>query len=103
MPQPISVDPQELARLAGQIRDHADALRHGHRTSTTAAGDAQPGLVGRSAQSIHGTTQQWETATAELHAVLTSQADALSSAAAAYAVTEDNNRAEVETLDPTNL
>jgi WXG100 family type VII secretion target len=103
VPQQIRVDPQDLAHHAGRVRDYADALRDGHRSSTTAAGDAQPGLVGRSAQSIHARTQQWEIATAELHRVLTSQADALSSAAAAYARTEEDNRDEVESLDPTNL
>ena len=48
-------------------------------------------------------TQRWQSATAELHRVLTSQADALSSAAAAYAQTEDNNRDRIASLDPTSL
>ena len=103
MPQPIKVDPQELAPHAGRIRDHADALLSGHRSSAATAGDAQSGLVGRSAHSISAKTQRWQTTTTELHAVLTSQADALSSAAAAYAQTEENNRGEIESLDPTNL
>jgi WXG100 family type VII secretion target len=101
--QPIKVDPQELAHLAGRMRDSADALRDGHRSSAATADDAQSGLVGRSARSIDARTQRFRTATAELHRVLTSQADALSSAAAAYARTEENNRVQVESLDPTNL
>lgn len=103
MPSPIKVDPQALAQLAGRLRDDADALLDGHRSSTTAAGDAQSGLVGRSAQSINAKAQRWQTTTADLHRVLTSQADALSAAAAAYARTEENNRGEIESLDPTNL
>jgi WXG100 family type VII secretion target len=102
VPQPITVDPQELAHLAGRIREHADALQAGHTTSATAAADAHPGLVGRSAGSIHAKTQRWQAATADLHRVLTSQADALSSAAAAYARTEDANRAALEALTPTD-
>ena len=103
MPQPIEVDPQDLAHHAGRVRDCADALLAGHRSSTTTAGDAQAGLVGRSAQSIHAKTQRWESATAELHRVLGSQADALSSIAAAYARTEENNRDKIASVDPTNL
>jgi WXG100 family type VII secretion target len=103
VPQPIKVDPQDLAHHAGRLRDYADALQAGHRSSTTTAEGAQQGLVGRSAQSIDAKTQQWRTATAELHRVLTSQADALSSAAAAYARTEENNRDRIESLDPTRL
>ena len=103
MPQPIKVDPQELAHLAGRVRDHADALADGHRSSVATAEDAQSGLVGRSARSISAKAQRWNAATAELHRVLTSQADALCSAAAAYARTEENNRGEVESLDPTNM
>jgi WXG100 family type VII secretion target len=103
VPQPIKVDPQDLAHHAGRIRDYADALRDGHRSSTTTVGDAQHGLVGRSAQSIHAKTQRWESNTAELHRVLTSHADALASVAAAYAMTEENNRDKLESLDPTNL
>jgi WXG100 family type VII secretion target len=103
VPQPIRVDPQDLAHLAGRLRDDADALQAGHRSATTAAGGAQSGLVGRSAQSIHAKTQRWESATAELHRVLTSQADALASAAAAYSQAEENNRDKLESLDPKNL
>jgi WXG100 family type VII secretion target len=103
VPQPIKVDPQDLAHLAGRLRDDADALRDGHRSSTTVAVDAQAGLVGRSAQSINAKTQRWTSTTAELHRVLTSQADALSSAAAAYARTEENNSDKLDSLDPTNL
>jgi WXG100 family type VII secretion target len=103
VPQPITVDPQELAHLAGRVRDNADALRDGHRSSATTASDARSGLVGRSARSIDAKTQRWNATTAELHRVLTSQAEALSSAAAAYAGTEENNRGEIESLDPTNL
>lgn len=103
VPQPIKVDPQELAHLAGRVRDSADTLRDGHRSSASTADDAQSGLVGRSARSIDARTRRWRAATAELHRVLTSQADALSSAAAAYARTEENNRAKVESLEPKNL
>ena len=35
--------------------------------------------------------------------MLSSQADALSSVAAAYARTEENNRDTIASLDPTNL
>jgi WXG100 family type VII secretion target len=103
VPHSIKVDPQALAHLAGRLRDDADEFRDGHRSSTAAAADAQSGLVGRSAQSINATTQRWQTTTAELHRVLTSQADALSSAAAAYAMTEENNRGEIASLDPRNM
>jgi WXG100 family type VII secretion target len=103
VPQPITVDPQDLAHHAGRVRDYADALQAGHRSSAMTAEGAQSGLVGRSARSIHGKTLRWESTTAELHRVLTSQADALSSVAAAYARTEENNRDKLESLDPTNL
>jgi WXG100 family type VII secretion target len=103
VPQPIKVDHEELANRAARMRDDVDALQDRHRSSVTAAGDAQSGLVGRSAQSISAKVQRWQATTTELHRVLTSQADALSSAAAAYARTEENNRGELESLDPTNL
>jgi WXG100 family type VII secretion target len=103
VPHPIKADPQALSQLAGRLRDDADALRDGHRSSTVTAADAQSGLVGRSAQSINATAQRWQSTTAELHRVLTSQADALSSAAAAYARTEENNRGEIESLNPRNV
>lgn len=103
MPQPISVDPQGLAHLAGRVREHADALRDGHRSSASAVDDAQRGLVGQSACSIDAKTRHWQTTTAELHRVLISQADALSSAAAAYATVEENNRRKVESIDPGDL
>ena len=103
MPQPIKVDPQELAHAAERLRGHAEQLRAGHGSSVATADGAQPGLVGQSAQAINARTQRWQTTTAELHRVLTSQADALSSAAAAYAQTEDDNRDMIASLDPTNL
>ncbi len=103
MPHPIKADPRALSQLAGRLRDDADALRDGHRSSTATAADAQGGLVGRSAQAINAKAQRWQTTTADLHRVLTSQADALKSAAAAYARTEENNRGEIESLDPRNM
>lgn len=103
MPDPIKVEPQNLAALAGRVREQADALQAGHRSSAATVDDAQRGLVGRSAQSIDARTRRWHAATADLHRVLTSQADALSNAAAAYARIEENNRREVESLDPTAL
>ncbi|MDX1883350.1 WXG100 family type VII secretion target [Mycolicibacterium sp. 120270] len=103
MPQPIKVDPQDLAYLAARFRDDADALQTAHTSSVAAVDDAQHGLVGRSAQSIDARTRRWQATTAELHRVLTSQADALSSAAAAYAMEEEKNRRRVESLDPRNL
>ena len=103
MPQPIKVDPQELAHAAERLRGHAEQLRAGHGSSLATADSAQPGLVGQSARAINARTQRWQTTTADLHRVLTSQADALSSAAAAYAQTEDDNRDMIASLDPTNL
>ncbi len=103
MPQPIKVDPQELAHAAERLRGRAEQLRAGHGSSLATADSAQPGLVGQSAQAINARTQRWQTTTAGLHLVLTSQADALSSAAAAYAQTEDDNRDMIASLDPTNL
>lgn len=103
MPEPIKVDPPDLARGAERVREAADQLLAGHRSSIAAAGGAQPGLVGQSAKAIDSRTQHWQSTTAELHRVLTSQAVALSSAAAAYAQTEENNRDTIASLDPTNL
>jgi WXG100 family type VII secretion target len=103
VPQPIKVDPQELAHAAGRLRGDADRLRAGHGSSLATADGARPGLVGRSARSIDSTAQRWRTTTTELHQVLTSQADALASVAAAYAQTEDDNRDMITSLDPTSL
>jgi WXG100 family type VII secretion target len=103
VPEPIKVDPHELAHAAERVRDCAEQLRAGHGTSVTTADGAQPGLVGHSARAIDAKTQSWQATTAAMHRVLTSQADALSSAAAAYAQTEDNNRDEIASLDPTSL
>ncbi|WP_164478645.1 WXG100 family type VII secretion target [Mycolicibacterium stellerae] len=103
MPELIKVDPQDLARAAERVRGYADQLRAGHGSSVAAADGAQPGLVGRSARAVDSRTQRWQTTTAELYRVLTSQADALSSAAAAYANTEDNNRDMIASVDPTSL
>lgn len=103
MPQPIAVDPDDLAHHAGRIREYADALGAGHKSSAATADGAQSGLVGRSAHAIGAKTQRWQAATEELHHVLTSQADALSSAAAAYARTEENNRDAIASVDPRDL
>jgi len=103
VPEPIRVDPQDLAHAAERVRGHADQLRAAHASSVTAADGAQPGLVGQSARAIDSKTQRWQTATAELYRVLTSQAAALSSAAAAYARTEDDNRDTIASADPTTL
>ena len=102
MPQPVKVDPQELARSAELVRGCADRLRAGHGSSTATAEGAQPGLVGMSAQSIDAKTQRWLATTAQLQRVLTSQADALASAAAAYAQTEADNQTAIASLDPTS-
>lgn len=103
VPEPIKVDPQELAHAAERVRGYAEQLRAGHGSSVATADRAQHGLVGQSAQAIDSKTQRWQTATAELHRVLSAQADAVSSAAAAYAHTEENNRDMIASLDPTSL
>jgi WXG100 family type VII secretion target len=103
VPEPIKVHPQEVAHAAERVRGYAEQLRGGHESSVATADGAQPGLVGQSAQAIDSKTQRWRTATAELHRVLSSQADALSSAAAVYAQTEENNRDMIASLDPTSV
>jgi WXG100 family type VII secretion target len=103
VPEPIKVDPQDLAHAAERIRGYADQLRAGHGSSVAEADGAQAGLVGQSARAIDSRTQRWQTTTADLYRVLSSQADALSSAAAAYAGTEDNNRDMIASVDPTSL
>ena len=103
MPQPIKVDPQELAHAAERLRGDAEWLRARHGSSLATADGARAGLVGQSARSIDSTAQRWRTTTTELHQVLTSQADALASVAAAYAQTEDDNRDITTSLDPTSL
>jgi WXG100 family type VII secretion target len=103
VPEPIKVDPHELAHAAYRVRGYADQLQAGHGSSVATADGAQAGLVGQSARAIDSRTQRWRTNTAELHRVLTSQAVALSSAAAAYAQTEDNNRDMIASLDPASL
>jgi WXG100 family type VII secretion target len=103
VPQPIKVEPQELAHAAERLRGSADQLLAGHGSSIATAEGAQPGLVGQSAQAIDAKTQRWQTTTAELHRVLASQADALASIAAAYTRTEDDNRDMIASLDPTSL
>jgi WXG100 family type VII secretion target len=97
------VDPQELAHAAGRLRGDADRLLARHGSSLATADGARPGLVGQSARSIDSTARRWRTTTTELHQVLTSQADALASVAAAYAQTEDDNRDMMTSLDPTSL
>ena len=97
MPQPIRVDPQELADAAELVRGCADQLRAGHGSAITAAEAAQSGLVGQSAKFIGAKTQRWRATTAELQRVLASQADALASAAEAYAATEANNTKAIPT------
>ena len=103
MPQPIKVDPDELAHAAQRVHGYAEQLRAGHESSSASADSAQPGLVGQSAHAIDARTRRWQATTAGLHRVLTSQADALASIAAAYAQTEDNNRDVIESLGPTAL
>ena len=103
MPQPIRVDPQELADAAERVRGYADQLRVGHGSAVTAADAAQSGLAGQSAQAISAKTQRWQTTTAALQRVLASQADALASAANAYAETEADNQRAITSLDPTSL
>jgi len=95
-----------LAEAAARVRDHADQLRAGHGSSAATAEGAQPGLVGESARAVAARTARWQATTAELHRVLMSQADALASAAGAYAGTETRNRdaiASVDPIDPVNL
>ena len=103
MPEPIKVDPQDLAHAAERVSGYADQLRAGHGSSIAAADGAQAGLVGQSARAIDSRTRRWQAATAELHRVLTSQAAALNSAAAVYAQTENNNRGAIASVDPTSL
>jgi WXG100 family type VII secretion target len=103
VPEPTKVDPQDLAHAAERVHGYADQLRAGHGSSIAAADGAQPGLVGQSARAIEYRTQRWQATTADLHRVLTSQAVALQSAAAAYAQTEDNNRDAIASVDPTSL
>ena len=103
MPQPIRVNPQELADAAEHVRGYADQLRAGHGSAITAADAAQSGLVGRSAQAISAKTQRWQATTAALERVLASQATALASASNAYAETEADNHRAIAALDPTSL
>jgi WXG100 family type VII secretion target len=103
VPEPIRVDPQDLAHAAEHVREHAHQLRAGHASSVAAVDGAQPGLVGQSARAIDSKTHRWQTTTAELYRVLTSQAAALSSAAAAYVGTEDSNRDMIASVDATSL
>ena len=103
VPEPIRVDPQDLAHAAERVREHADQLRAGHASSVAAADGAQPGLVGQSARAIDSKSHRWQTTTAELYRVLTSQAAALSNAAAAYAGAEANNRDMIASVVPTSL
>ena len=103
MPQPIRVNPQELADAAELVRGYADRLRAGHGSAVTAADAARCGLVGQSAQAISAKTQRWQATTAQLQRVLASQADALASAANAYAETEADNARAITSLDPTSL
>jgi WXG100 family type VII secretion target len=90
--EPVKVDPEELAAGAVVVRDQADLLAAGHSSAISTAGAAQSGLVGRSAEAVAATADRWRAITAELHRLLASQGDALTSAAAAYARTEDDNR-----------
>jgi WXG100 family type VII secretion target len=103
MPQPIRVDPQQLAEAAARIRGYADQLHTGHGSGLAAIDAAQPGLVGQSAQSISAKTQRWRATTAQLQRVLASQAAALANAAQGYANTEDNNQAVIAAVGDANL
>ncbi len=100
MPEAIKVDPQELASGADVLRGQADLLAAGHSSAISVADAAQSGLVGRSAEAVIARVNRWQSATAELHRVLASQGDALKSAAAAYAQTEDDNRDMIASLNP---
>jgi WXG100 family type VII secretion target len=99
VPQPIRVDPQDLADAAERVRSYADELLAGHGSAVSTADAAQSGLVGQSAQSIAAKTQRWRATTAKLQRVLASQAEALASAAHAYAQTEEDNRRAITSLD----
>jgi WXG100 family type VII secretion target len=104
VPQPIRVDPQQLAEAAARIRSSAEQLQAGHGSAIAAADAAQPGLVGQSARSISAKTRRWQATTAELHRVLASQAAAIANAAQGYANTEDNNQAVIAAVgDDANL
>lgn len=103
MPRPIRVNPQELVRAAELVGDYAEQLCAGHASSTATAEGAAPGLVGQSAHAVDAKTLRWQTTTAGLHHVLATQADALASAAKAYAATEGNNRDAIASVDPTIL
>jgi WXG100 family type VII secretion target len=103
MPQPIRVDPQQLAEAAARIHGYAEQLLAGHGSAIAAADAAQPGLVGHSAQSISAKTQRWQATTAELQRVLASQAAALANAAQGYRNTEDNNQAVITAVGDTSL
>jgi WXG100 family type VII secretion target len=100
VPQPIRVEPQELTDAAERLRGHAEQLLAGHGSAISTAEAAQAGLVGQSAQAIAAKTHRWQATTAELQRVLVSQADALASAASAYAQTEEGNRQAITSLDP---
>ena len=100
MPEPIKVDLQELANGADVVRGHADLLAAGHSSAISATDAAWSGLVGRSAEAVVARMNRWQATTEELHRALATQADALKSAAAAYAQTEDDNRDLIASLIP---
>jgi WXG100 family type VII secretion target len=100
VPEPIKVDPQELASGADVLRGHADLLAAGHSSAISAADTARAGLVGQSAVAVVAKVNRWQATTAELHRTLASQGDALKSAAVAYALTEGDNRDMIASLNP---
>lgn len=100
MPQPIRVDPQELAGGAAVVGDCADQVAAGHGAAASVVDAAQPGLVGRSALAVVATAQRWREDTARLQRVLASHADAIAAAAKTYEATEAANRGAVAALSP---
>jgi WXG100 family type VII secretion target len=100
VPEPIKVDPNDVAQGAERIRGCAEQLAAGHTSAHSAADAARSGLVGQSAVATISTMDRWRATTARLHRALGSQGDALKSAAAAYAQTEDDNRDMIVSLNP---
>jgi WXG100 family type VII secretion target len=102
VPEPIKVDPRDVAQAADRISGCAEQLAAGHTSAHSAADAARSGFVGQSADAIISTMDRWQATTAKLHGTLGSQGDALKSAAAAYARTEDDSRDMIVSLNPLN-
>ena len=91
----LRVDPAAVSAAADRIDTAADGLRAAHNAVADRIAAAQAGWVGTSAAALSGAATRWQQQSAAHYTDLIGHADHYRSAAANYAVTDEDEAADV--------